>query len=74
MVYGIGTSVRCFPKDIVARKHLVPIDVVKWVLISDHCFRFCQAQFQLASLAELRLALILIITNHPSPPPGKVVI
>ena len=33
---------------------------------------FCQAQFQLASLAELSSALILIITPHP--PPGKVVL
>ena len=27
--------------------------------------KFCQAQFQLASSAELRFALYLIITTHP---------
>ena len=38
---------------------------------------FCQAQFQLASsvkLAELRLALILIISTPTHPPPPGIVV
>ena len=39
-----------------------------YATLSHHsCIKYCQAQFQLASLAELSSALILIITPTPTP-------
>ena len=38
----VGTSVRRFPTDVVARKHLVPIDVVKSSAFTVHVSRLFQ--------------------------------